>query len=302
MELIRTKTTINFIDRRVGAFVVSGLLIAVTIAALVVRRGPNLGIDFTGGTLVQMAFAVQPDMDELRAVLAEAGYPAADLQNVLGSSAVIIRIKSAEGMAQEVGDRVGDLLTAKLPDNPGIIDRVEFVGPAVGRHLMQQAAFAVLFSLIGIIVYVAIRFKSGIWGMAGVLALAHDVFITLGLFTLLRLEITLTIIAAFLTLAGYSINDTIVIFDRIRENLRLFRKEPRKDVMNRSINETLSRTIITSVTTLLPLTALLVFGGEVLRDFAIALIFGIIIGTYSTIFIASPVVYVWQRKQTAGKK
>ncbi|MFN3967222.1 MAG: protein translocase subunit SecF, partial [Endomicrobiia bacterium] len=179
-----------------------------------------------------------------------------------------------------------------------IIERTEFVGPSIGRHLTKRAIYAILLSLLGIIIYVGIRFKSTVWGVSGVVALAHDVFITIGLFSVLNKEINLTVIAALLTLAGYSINDTIVIFDRIRENLSLLRKEPLEKIINTSINQTLSRTIITSLTTELVVIALFFFGGKVIHDFSLAFLFGCIIGTYSSIFVASPMVLEWINYRT----
>jgi preprotein translocase SecF subunit len=184
-----------------------------------------------------------------------------------------------------------------FPDNPFIVERVEIVGPVVGQHLVNQALLAFVFSMVGISIYVAFRFKRWVWGITGVFALVHDVFFTVGFMAIMGREMSVTVMAALLTIAGYSINDTIVVFDRIREHLRSRQKQPLDQLMNRSFNETLSRTIITSLTVFLVLIALLIFGGEVIRDFAIAMTFGVVVGTYSSIFVASAMVYDWQKNR-----
>lgn len=218
-------------------------------------------------------------------------------------NAVIFRFKTKQSNEdrQGVETRLKEGFVKSFPNNPFVIERAEFVGPVVGRHLMGKASLAILFSLMGIVVYVAFRFKNWIWGVSGVFALVHDVFIATGFMAITGREVSITVIAALLTLAGYSINDTIVIFDRIRENIRLrgrSNKESLDVLINRSCNETLSRTIITSLTVFLVLICLLVFGGEVIRDFALALTFGVVVGSYSTIFIATPMVYLWQMRRT----
>ncbi|MFH1282082.1 MAG: protein translocase subunit SecF [bacterium] len=300
MEIIK-RTNFDFLSKSKYAFIASALLVVVGIVSLIIHKGPNLGIDFTGGTLLQIHFEKSPDIDNLRLILSNNGFKS-ELQNFSKINSVIIRVKSEEVQTDVVGNKITNVLAEELKDNKITLERVEFVGPAVGKHLRKQASFAIFFSLVGIIIYVAIRFKAGIWGFAGVVALIHDVFITLGLFSVLNKEITLTTIAALLTLAGYSINDTIVVFDRIRENLRLLRKESLGGIINRSLNETLSRTIITSLTVLFPLVAIYFFGGEVLHDFSVALIIGVGIGTYSTLFIATPLVYIWNEKQRNIKR
>ena len=184
-----------------------------------------------------------------------------------------------------------------FPDNPFLVERVDIVGPVVGQHLVNQAALAFVFSMLGISIYVAFRFKRWVWGITGVFALVHDVFFTVGFMAILGREMSVTVMAALLTIAGYSINDTIVVFDRIREHLRSRQKQPLDQLMNRSFNETLSRTIITSLTVFLVLIALLIFGGEVIRDFTLAMTFGVVVGTYSSIFVASAMVYDWQKNR-----
>ncbi|MBN1621184.1 MAG: protein translocase subunit SecF [Endomicrobiales bacterium] len=292
MEILK-KMNIDFIGQRRLFFIVSVVVILSGAISLLVKGGPNLGIDFKGGILLQLAFEKQMNMDDLRSTLNESDIIGYELQSSDNNS-VIIRIKKADFNAEGFARKVVKTLSEKYPDNKVEIERSEYVGPAIGHHLVKQAFFAIIFSLLGIIVYVAFRFHSGLWGIAGVLALAHDVFIVIGIFSIFNKEITLTVIAAILTLAGYSINDTIVIFDRIRENLRMLAKSDLPTVINSSINQTLSRTVITSLTSFLVVLALFLFGGEVIHDFAFALVIGIIVGTYSSIYIASPLVYEWE--------
>jgi preprotein translocase subunit SecF len=258
-------------------------------------RGLNLGIDFSGGILIELQFDRLIPLNELRAALAGSKLGPYELQSFPQKNLALIKVKGS--MEQS------DIATAVIKESLDKVTtgysvvRTEFVGPRVGKHLLRMAYLAILFSFLGIIIYVAIRFKSGIWGVAGVVALIHDVFITLSVFSILGLEVDLTVVAALLSLAGYSINDTIVVFDRIRENLVMMRKEPLANIISGSINQTLSRTIITSLCTELVVLALFFFGGDVLHNFSFALLFGIFIGTYSSIFIASPIVYEWNKKK-----
>ncbi len=294
MQLLKD-THIDFLKMRMGAFVLSSVLIAVGAVSLISRKGPNLSIDFSGGTMVQVAFKDPQSLEDVRTVLSENDdYFGFGLQSFPKTNSVLIRIKRSGRESAKVGDAVQALLREKIPGNPFVMERVEFVGPVVGRHLVKQAFLAIIFSMVGIIIYVGFRFKSGVWGVAGVIALLHDIFIVLGIFSVMNKEISLTIVAAFLTLAGYSVNDTIVIFDRIRENIRLMRKESLHDIMNQSLNGTLSRTVITSLTTIMTVLVLYLFGGEVIHDFAFGLLIGVIVGTYSSVFVAAPLVYVWQ--------
>ncbi|HRY30037.1 MAG TPA: protein translocase subunit SecF [Elusimicrobiota bacterium] len=296
MEFFKTPN-FDYISKRRIFFGLSGVLAVATVLSLVIK-GPNFSIDFTGGTLIQGFFKNPEPLEKVRAALDGAQLGGAELQSVPFHNAVIIRYKSGELGKEQMASQVTQALAKAFPDNPFEIERVEFVGPVVGQHLVKQAFYAILFSLLGIVIYVAFRFKNWIWGFSGVFALAHDVFLTVGFMSITGREMSLTAIAALLTLAGYSINDTIVIFDRIRENLRARRKEPLDVLINRSCNETLSRTIITSLTVFMVLLSLLFFGGEVIRDFAAALTFGVVVGSYSTIFIATPMVYLWQMKRS----
>jgi preprotein translocase subunit SecF len=288
---------INFIGLRKYFYALSALLALATVAALGARRGLNPGIDFAGGTLVQGFFKDPVALKDVRAALEKGHLSGGELQSVPGHNAVIIRFKTQHEAKEKSGDLAVQAFAAAFPANPFQVERVEFVGPVVGRHLMKRAWLAFLFSMGGIAVYVALRFRRWVWGWAGVLALCHDVFLTVGFMAVLGKEMSISVMAALLTLAGYSINDTIVIFDRIRENLRARRKEPLDVLMNRSCNQTLSRTVITSLTVFIVLTSLLLFGGEVIRDFALAMTFGVVVGSYSTIFIASAMVYDWQKNR-----
>jgi preprotein translocase subunit SecF len=267
-------------------------MILLGIGALIVRGGPNYGIDFTGGLLMQIGFEKPADMNTFRSALDEAGIKGCELQST--GNSVILRVKHKDINSDAFSASLMKALNDKYKDSKIIIERKEFVGPTVGKHLVKQAFLAVIFSMLGIIVYVAFRFNSGLWGFAGVFALCHDLFITFGLFSVFNKEITITVIAALLTLAGFSINDTIVVFDRIRDNLRLFSKEPFYKVLNDSMNQTLSRTIITSFTVFVVVLALFLFGGEVIHDFAFAMLVGVFIGTYSSVFVASPMIYEWE--------
>lgn len=295
-----SKTNFDFLGKRKLFFAVSAVMILVCIVSIVSKRGLNLGIDFTGGSLNEVRFDRPMSIEELRGVLSGGGLPSFELQSFPLRNAFIIKIKGTGAELETVRNTVQEILIANERTKECSIERTEYVGPTIGKYLTGRAVYAFLFSLAGIIVYVAIRFKSTVWGVSGVIALVHDVFITVGFLSLINREITLTVIAAVLTLAGYSINDTIVIFDRIRENLSLLRKEPLEKIMNTSINETLSRTVITSTTTLIVLVVMFFLGGDVLHDFSLTLLFGILLGTYSSVFVASPLVYEWlQRRSTA---
>jgi len=287
------KTNIGFISKRYFFFAVSLLLILAGIVSLILRGGPNYGIDFRGGILVQFSFDKAIDFNIVRKTLNDSGISGIDMQSS-GTSSIILRAKKTEQNPDEFAAKVKGILAQKFPDRTITLERTEFVGATVGKHLVKQATLAILLSFLGIIIYVAFRFSSGVWGTAGVIALVHDVFITFGIFSILNKEINLTIVAALLTLAGYSINDTIVIFDRIRENLRLKPKEDLGSVIDISVNETLSRSIITNLTVFFVVIVLFFFGGEVLHDFSLALLIGVTIGSYSTIFIASPMIYEWE--------
>jgi preprotein translocase subunit SecF len=293
-------TNIDFIGKRYIFFAVSATLAIIGLASLIIRGGPNYSIDFTGGILVEASCAQQVGLDDVRSALRAGGVEKLELQS-LGKD-IIIRAKQQDINQDEFSKKILLILRQKFPQNQIAINRTEYVGPAVGKHLAKQAFNALIFSFLGIIIYVAFRFHSSIWGVAGVFGIVHDVFVVFGLFSLFNLEINLTSIAAFLTIAGYSINDTIVVFDRLRENLRYITKEDFATVINRSVNQTLARTIITSLTVFMVALALFFLGGEVIHDFALAMLLGVVIGTYSSIYVCTPLVFEWEqykRRRTA---
>ena len=288
------KTDFDFVGKRKMFFGISLTLVLISCLSILLHKGLNLGIDFSGGTVVQLKFEQHIALSDVRAILSKNGV-VCELQDFPQHNSISIRVK---GTDETISSKIQGILRKEILQNPFILEKAEYVGPTIGRHLLNQAFFALFWSAIGIIVYVAFRFKSSVWGFAGVIAIVHDVFITVGLFSVLNKEFSVTIIAALLTLAGYSINDTIVIFDRMRENIRLYRKETLFQLINRSVNETLSRTVITSLTVFLVLLSLFFFGGEVIHDFSLALLFGVIIGSYSTIFVAAPIVYEWEIRKS----
>lgn len=300
---ILSNTKIDFISKRYVYFLISGVMILVGLVSLIVKGGPQLGIDFQGGYLFQIGLSQAVEMETLRRIIGEV-ITSFEIQSIVDQNEVIIRVKKEARTTEEIIEALEEKFFSSLPDLKISWNRVEYVGPVIGRHLFKQALSAIVFSLLGIVLYVAFRFKSIIWGTAGVLALAHDVFVVFGFLSILNREITLTVVAALLTLAGYSINDTIVIFDRIREKMRMMRpKDDLAFIVNASINETLPRTIITSLTLFFVVVALYFFGGSVLNDFALALLLGVIVGTYSSVCVAAPIVYEWKvNKELKTKK
>ena len=288
-------THIDFLVKRKIAFMVSMVLMVLSVGYLFVKS-PNWGIDFTGGSLVHLKFDQVLSTAELRQALQTGGIAEFSIQKFAKTNVAIIRVKKAYGES-DIPAKISAALKQSVPGTGFTIMRNEMVGPAVGSYLRETAVKAFIFAFAAMIIYIALRFKGGIWGFAAVIALIHDVIITFGILNYMGVTIDLPVVAALLTLAGYSINDSIVIYDRIRENIRLHYKKKLGEIINQSINSTLSRTIITSGTTLAVVIALFLKGGEVLHGFSIALLFGIVIGTYSSIFVASPLVYVWQNKK-----
>ncbi len=277
-----------FMAGRRRAYIFSAVLIGIGLASIVLHGGLKYGVDFTGGTLVQVEFNGQMDAANLRSVVAEAGFAGAAIQGFGGDREYLVRLQTFEEVAgQGEVERMLDALSAAFGEDGYTVLRVEAVGPKVGSELQRKAVLAILMSFVLTLIYLAFRFE---WrfGVAAVVATIHDILITFGFISLVGIEITLGTVAAILTIVGYSLNDTIVVFDRIRENLRKKRKEPYETTLNRSINETLPRTVLTSGTTLVTLMALFLFGGSVIRPFAMVLILGVVIGTYSSIFVASP--------------
>ncbi|MBT8448403.1 MAG: protein translocase subunit SecF [Gammaproteobacteria bacterium] len=277
---------VDFLKIRKFMVGISVILLLISVYSLTTKF-LNLGLDFTGGTLLEVGYSQDADLAEIRTHLAEDGFDGAVVQYFGSSREVTVRLQPIENMKnEEIGNRVMDSLRDLAPDVEK--RRLEFVGPSVGEELTEQGGLAMLVALICIMVYVAIRFE---WKFAvgSVSALAHDVIITLGIFSLLGLEFDLTVLAALLAVIGYSLNDTIVIYDRIRENFLRMRKGTPYDVINRSLNQTISRTIITSFTTIVVLVALFLKGGELIHGFATALLIGVLIGTYSSLYVASPI-------------
>ena len=342
MRFIKPDINIDFVGRKKLAFSISIICIVVSFLSLAIHKGPRLGVDFAGGTLVQLKFASAVRIDDIKSGLASIGLGKSSVQQ-FGQQAdheFLIRTEPAyendEGISAEIQKALESSTEGQLE-----IRRVEMVGPQVGEDLRKKALFAMFYALLFITIYISGRFElkwlvSGVvaaaligavyminlfdvsipvligaalivslvvfwflelkYAMGAIVALIHDVIITIGIFSIFDKEFTLPIIAALLTIIGYSLNDTIIVFDRIRENLRKYHKKPLVYVINRSINETLSRTLLTSLTTLVVVVTLFILGGGIIHDFAFALIIGIVVGTYSSIFVASPILLAWQSR------
>jgi preprotein translocase subunit SecF len=345
MQFIKSEININFIGKRKMAFTASLAMILITFISLIVHSGPKLGIDFKGGTLIQIKFVAPASIEDIKTGLSTVGLGNSSVQSFGDQKGYeyLIRTDSTVGTTEGFSNQIQNAL-ASATNSSLEIRRVEMVGPQVGEDLREKALFAMFFALLFITIYISGRFElkwilSGVvagvlmgaiyifnlfdvsipfliaaalvvtlvlfwflelkYAMGAIVALMHDVAITVGIFSILNKEFTLPIIAALLTIIGYSLNDTIIIFSRIRENLRKHHKQSLEFILNRSVNETLSRTILTSVTTLIVLVTLFVFGGGIIHDFAFAMIIGVIIGTYSSIYVASPILLAWQAR---GKK
>lgn len=302
LELIKN-TNIDFMGKKYIAFVFSGILSIIGIIAIVqIANGKaNLGIDFAGGTSIQLKFEKPVVLHSIRKAIEDSGLRDFDLQDLPTENKILIRVKKTEHKLGQTSETITGIISQKLPDNKYVVDSTTEIGPKVGGKLRLDAAKAAAFAVIGILVYVAFRFKFN-FGVGATIATFHDVLAVLGVFFLMGREINLILITALLTIAGYSLTDTVVVFDRIRENLKIKHKEPLDAIMNASINEVLSRTIITSLTVLLTSIALFLFGGEVIHDFSLAMIMGVVIGTYSSIFIASPTVLLWGGKRPFARR
>lgn len=302
LELIKN-TKIDFLGKRKFAFIFSGILSIIGVFTIVqIANGrANLGIDFAGGTAMQLKFEKQINLHEVRKALEDGGLKDFDLQDLPAVKKILIRVKKSEQQLGQVSDSITGIIAQKFPDNKYVVDSTTAIGPKVGGKLRKDAAQAIAMATLGILIYIAIRFKFD-FAVGATVATFHDVLAVLAVFFLLGKEINLILVTALLTIAGYSLTDTVVVFDRIRENLRTRIKEPVETVMNLSINEVLSRTIVTSFTVLITSLALFFFGGEVIHDFSLAMILGVIIGTYSSIFVASPIVLLWEKKRPFAKK
>ena len=347
MQFIKPDVNIDFIGKKMIAFGLSGAMILISIISLILHGGPNLGIDFQGGTLIQVKFLSPVKIEDIKSGMKDVGVDQSTVQRFgeQNTHEYLVRTDSSVMTSEGFTTELKKSLDAETGGSAEI-RRVEMVGPKVGQDLREKALFAMFYALLFITIYISGRFEfkwviSGIltaaligavyvftlfkvsipiliiaallislvlfwflelkYAMGAIVALVHDVTITVGMFSLFDKEFTLAIIAALLTIIGYSLNDTIIVFDRIRENLRKYHKNPLEVILNRSINETLSRTILTSGTTLLVVVALFVLGGGIIHDFAFALLVGIVVGTYSSIFVASPILMAWQTKQAKSK-
>lgn len=342
MQFIKPDINLNFIGKKKVCFLFSLALIVISFASLIAHQGPNFGIDFSGGTLVQVKFTQAISIQDIRDGLNQVGLENSSVQKFgnVDEHEFLIRTSIPEMTGSGFSQAIQEGLTASTGSTPEI-RRVEMVGPQVGQDLRKKALLAMFFSLLFITIYISGRFEqkwtlSGLtagalmtavyflsifnmsipiliagalivslilfwvlefkYAMGAIVALIHDVTITVGVFSVMDYEFSLPIIAALLTIIGYSLNDTIIVFDRIRENIRQMHKKDMSEIINRSINETLSRTILTSATTLIVLFSLFFLGGEIIHNFAFAMIIGIIIGTYSSIFVASPILLAWSKR------
>ncbi|MDW8031591.1 MAG: protein translocase subunit SecF [Candidatus Bipolaricaulota bacterium] len=295
-SIVPQETHIDFLGKRYIGFALSVVLVVLGIFAFVQIWTGNakMGLEFTGGTAITLDFEQAVPIDQARALLAQNGFPEAQIQDIKGTNQLYIRLKLSEEEEQAAA-RIHALFAQSFADKKPQVVSTEFIGPMIGRELRDKAIWAVIFSTLGFLAYIAFRFDFK-FGVAAAITTFHDVFAVLGLSWALGMEFTLLIVTALLTIAGYSLTDTVVIFDRIRENLRKHQREPLVQIINNALNQVLSRTILTSLTTLLAVLVLYLLGGPVLRDFALVLIIGVIVGTYSSIFIASPLLLMWRRR------
>lgn len=304
MQIIKPDINIDFVGKKGLAIVLSLVLILAGLVSLVAKGGPRYGIDFAGGTLIQVKFNQPTDAATIRGALAPLNLRGLTVQRFEGEGdEFLLRAQESSAALEGLSHRITEALEGSFGEGQLELRRMEMVGPQAGRELRNRGLLAVLYAMIGILIYVSWRFKFR-FAVGAILALLHDVLFTVGIFSLLNKEIDLPVIAAFLGIVGYSLNDTIIVYDRIRENTGKIEKESFPSVINRSINETLSRTIMTSGTTLLVVLALLIFGGGVIQNFALALFIGIMVGTYSSVFVASPVLLYWDeyRARRRGAK
>jgi len=301
MELF-AEANYKILDKRKFGAIFSIALIAIGLLSIIFHNGLRLGIDFQGGTLMQLQFEQQVEIADIRSAMDEVGFGGAEIQRFGAPNEILIRVLALQGEeGRKASEQIKTAISQSIPENSFQVRRLEQVGPEIGSELRGQAVLAILSALLGIVLYISIRFEFK-FAIAAIIALIHDILITLGVFSVLNLEISLAIIAAFLTIVGYSLNDTIVVFDRVRENLKAMRREAYDAIVNTSINQSLSRTVVTSVTTFLVVLVLYLGGGEVIHNFALALIIGVVIGTYSSIFVASPVIVEWEARYPSKSK
>ncbi|HJV66194.1 MAG TPA: protein translocase subunit SecF [Geomonas sp.] len=301
MELIG-KTSIDFIGMRKVSFIISGIFAIIGLIGIIqiARGAANMGIDFSGGTEMQLKFAQPVTTEQARAALAKEGIKDVDLQEIKDGNKLLIKMRKSNISTGKVADTVEAALKKEMPANPYSVESSTEIGPSIGDKLKNDTMIAVIVSMLGIVLYIAWRFDFK-FGVGAVVATLHDVLFVIAAFYVLHKEVNLLLITAVLTIAGYSLTDTVVVFDRIRENMHKSLKEPMASVFNRSINEVLSRTIVTSLTVFLAAGTLWLWGGEVIHDFAFALLCGVFIGTYSSIFVASPIVALWEKTPVETK-
>jgi len=286
----------DIVSKRKMGYIFSGILILASIISLIIHGGPKYNIDFTGGTLIQLKFEEDIQIEDVRNALSAKGYKGLEIKHFGAQNEVAIRA-GLQRSAKEISSTMEEIIAKAIPDNPFVIQQIEKVGPKIGQELVWSAIKAIFWALVLILFYILWRFEFR-FSIGAIVALVRDVTITLGVFSIFEIEISAPLIAAILTIVGYSLNDTIVVYDRIRENMKSSKKNREiADIANQSINETLSRTVVTSLTTLIVVVVLFLFGGEVLHSFALALIIGIVVGTYSSVFIASPIVVDWKVKK-----
>ena len=300
MEIIKSETNFNFVRLMKPAVLVSLAVIVIGIISLIWHGGPNYGIDFAGGSLIQVKFKAEPHTDKIRDAFKAIGFEGSIIQQ-FGPNEVIVRTAESGADPKGLTQRVDEGLTKAFGKGSYEVRRIEVVGPKVGKDLTRKAILAIIFSWIGILIYVGVRFEFR-YALGGIIALVHDVLITVTFLSVFDKEFDLNIVAALLTIIGYSINDTIVIFDRIRENARKNIRMGLFDIINLSVNQTLSRTILTSLTVFMVLVVLFFFGGAVIHDFTFALLVGTVSGVYSTVFIASPIVLLFEKVRPDPKR
>jgi preprotein translocase subunit SecF len=298
MEFIKPGTKINFLGIRRSAFGLSALVICATMVSIILHGGLNYGIDFEGGTLVQVKFAEPTRVETVKENLASIGLGGSLVQRFgeKKENEYLIRVEKSVSDLAGLSLQIEETLQKAYGKEGAEIRRTEMVGPKIGKDLRKKGILAIIYALVGILIYITWRFEF-IFAVGAIIALAHDVMITVGAFSITNKEFTLPIVAAILTIIGYSLNDTIVVYDRIRENRRKMRRDSFAAIINASINETLSRTLLTSLTTLIVVVILFIFGGGVIHNFAFALLVGVLVGTYSSIFVASPIILTWQQRK-----
>ncbi len=302
MELIPHNTRFDFIGKKKITLWISTLAILISFGSILSHGGLRYGVDFAGGLVAEIKFSKPVDISDLRDATDAIGLKDAVVQRFGGENEFLIRVEKAASDLEAMSKSIQTSLQGRFTNNPLEIRRVEVVGPKVGKDLKTDAMWAVGLAFVAILIYVAIRFHQFAYGLGGIVALFHDVVVTFGAISVFNIEFSLNVLAVILTIIGFSINDTIVIFDRVRENVKKMRKEDLVTIFNVSINETLGRTILTTGTVMLVVLILFFFAGEVIHDFTIALIVGLITGTYSTVYIASPVVLFWEQNISKGRR